>query len=210
MGSRGTLSTQPSKVLPLALMAKTCWVTKETEAEITYHRGEEDGTTCWLCQQHSTTPRRLRVHLPQHFITTFCPCGELSYHMDYILCHQRTMNCYQGHLYDVDEASYHKFLRLIQPLITVHFERFSQGFPTLRHITLGLVIKPPGYRRSHTSHSSSEPSSRPRTLLRVILQRIDTQPQKRSPSPLLPTDRKRRWQSSSRPVIPLWLATYGR
>lgn len=97
MGSRDALPTQPSKVLPPALMAKTCWVTKETEAEITYHRGEEDGTTCWLCQQHSTTPRRLRVHLPQHFITTFCPCGELSYHMDYILCHQRTMNCYQGH-----------------------------------------------------------------------------------------------------------------
>jgi len=150
-------------------MAKTCLVTKETETEITYHRGDEDGTTCWLCQQHFTTPRRLRAHLPQHFITTFCPCGEFSYHRDYIPRHQRTMNCYQGHLYDVDEAFYHKFLRLIRPLITAP-----------RPITLGPVIKPPGYRRPHTSHFSSEPISCPRTLPRVILQRIDTQPRKHS------------------------------
>jgi len=78
-----------STVLPNILVKKSNWVTEDTEAVITQNRGDDNCTTCRLCQQHFTTPRRLRVHLPQHFITTFCPCGECSYHRDYILRHQR-------------------------------------------------------------------------------------------------------------------------
>jgi len=191
-----TPTTRPRKALPAILLTQTCWITKDTEAQITYHRGDEDSTTCWWCQQHFTTPRHLRVHLPQHFITTFCPCGEYSYHSDYILRHQRTM----GHLYDVDEASYQKFLRLIQPLIMdlARYERLAQGFPAPRPITHRPVPKPPGYKKPRTL-LSSEPIPRPRILPRVVLQRIDTQPCKRSLSPVSPTDRKRRWQSSSPP-----------
>jgi len=188
-----TSTDPPSKALPTILLTQTRWVTKDTETQIAYHRGDKDGTACHLCQQHFTTPRRLRVHLPQHFITTFCPCGEYSYHRDYIIRHQRKMGCYTGHLYDVDEASYPKFLKLIRPLITdpVHYERLSQGFSAPRPITHGPVPKPPRYRIPRTS-LLPESIPHPRTLPRVILQRIDTQPCKPSLSSLSSTDRKRR------------------
>jgi len=48
-------------------------VTDETEALIKDNRGDDNCTTCRLCQQQFTTHRRLRVHVPQHYITTFCP-----------------------------------------------------------------------------------------------------------------------------------------
>jgi len=193
-----TSTDPPSKGLPLLLLSQTCWVTKDTEAQIAHHRGDEDGTTCQLCQQHFTTPRRLRVHLPQHFITTFCPCGEYSYHRDHILRPQRAMGCYTGHLYDVDEASYPKFPTLIRPLITdpVRYERLSQGFLSPRPITHRPVPTPPSYRKPRTSLLPAS-IPHPRTLPRVILQRIDIQPRKSSLSPLPSSDRKRRWQSSS-------------
>jgi len=80
---------EPSfKVLPDILLAQHSWVTKETEALIKRNRGNDNCTTCRLCQQHFITPRRLRDHGPQNYITTFCPCGEYSYHRDYILRHQ--------------------------------------------------------------------------------------------------------------------------
>jgi len=103
-----------STVLPDILLKKSNWVTEDTEALIKQNRGDNECTTCWLCQQHFTTPRRLRVHIPQHFITTFCPC-EYSYHRDYILRHQRTMECHTGHLYDVDEPYFLAFLNIIKP-----------------------------------------------------------------------------------------------
>jgi len=76
-----------STVLPDILLAQSNWVTKETDALIKWNRGNDNCTTCRLCQQHFTTPPRFSVHIPQHFITTFCPCGEYSYHRDYILRH---------------------------------------------------------------------------------------------------------------------------
>jgi len=142
--------TEPiSATLPEILLNQTSWITTETETLILHHRRDKDCTTCRLSQQHFTTPRRLRVHVPQHFITTFCPCGEYSYHRDYILRHQRTMNCHTEHLYDVDEASFPKFLGLIKPFISdsVRYKRLSQGFPAPRAITHGPVPKPPGYRK---------------------------------------------------------------
>jgi len=129
------------------------------ETLIQRHRGDEDCTTCRLCQQHFTTPRRLRVHVPQHFITTFCPCGEYSYHRDYILRHRRTMDCHTGHLHDVDETSFPTFLGLIKPFISdlVCYERLSQGFPAPRAVTHGPVPKPPGYKKSASPPAHTVP-----------------------------------------------------
>jgi len=111
--------TEPtSATLPEVLINHSSWITRDTETLIQRYRGDDDCTTCRLCQQHFTTPRRLRVHIAQHFITTFCPCGEYSYHRDYILRHQRTMECHPGHLYDVDELSFPTFLGLIKPFIS--------------------------------------------------------------------------------------------
>jgi len=58
-----TPTNQPSQALSATLLTKTCWVTKDTETRIAYHRGDEDGMTCWLCQQHFTTLRRLKLRL---------------------------------------------------------------------------------------------------------------------------------------------------
>jgi len=154
--------TEPtSATLPEILINQSSWVIRDTETLIQRHRGDEDCTTCRLCQQHFTTPRRLRVHVPQHFITTFCLCGEYSYHRDYIFRHQRMMECHSGHLYDVDELSFPTFLGLIKPFIAdpVRYERLSQGFPAPRAVTHRPVIKPPDIRSLHhlCPHRSSTP-----------------------------------------------------
>jgi len=166
---------------------------------ILHHREDEGCTTCRLCQQHFTTPRRLRVHVPQHFITTFCPCGEYSYYRDYILRHQRTMNCHTGHLYDTDETSFPTFLGLIKLFISdpVHYKRLSQRFPAPRAVTHGPIPNPQDTRSMHPP-PPAHTVPRPQTLPRVVLQRIDAQPRKRSPSPVSSsTFQKQQWQSSS-------------
>jgi len=112
-----TQDESQTAALPTILLKKSNWVTDKTETLIKDNRGDDNCTTCRLCQQQFTTHRRLWVHVPQHCITTFCPCGEFSYHRDYVLCHQRTMACYTGNLHDVDE---HLFPHLPQHYQAVH------------------------------------------------------------------------------------------
>jgi len=165
---------------------------------IQQNREDDNCTTCRLFQQHFTTPRHLQVHIPQHFITTFCPCGEYSYHRDYILCHQRTMECHPGHLYDVDKLSFPTFLGLIKPFISdpVRYERLSQEFPAPHAITQGPCPKPPGFRKLSSPPTHTVP--RPSTLPRVVLQCIEVPQRRRPSSPVSPQpSQKRRWQSSS-------------
>jgi len=50
--------------LPTILLKKSNWVTDETKALIKDNRGDDNCTTCRLCQQQFTTHRRLRVHVP--------------------------------------------------------------------------------------------------------------------------------------------------
>jgi len=166
------------------------------------YRGPDDCTTCRLCQQHFSSHRRLRVHIPQHFLTTFCPCGEYSYHRDYILRHQRIMKCHTGHLFDVDRHNFITFLSIIKPFIMdpAHYDRLKQEFPSPRPITSGPCTRPTGYKESSKSLtlSSSQPVLPPKSLPRVLLQRVDVPQKRRSPSPIphQPTA-KRRWLSSS-------------
>jgi len=163
--------------LPDVLLERHSWVAPETEESIRDHRGDDSCTTCRLCQQHSSTNRRLRVHIPQHFLTTFCPCGEYSYHRDYILRHQCTMECHSGHLFDVDRHYFPTFLNLIKPFISdlSRYERLKQEFPSPRPITHGPYSKPPGYRK-HSESQLSPPAQmipRPASLPRVVLQRVE-------------------------------------
>jgi len=81
----GTSSTCPRK-LPVILLRTTNPGCKENPRPLDLS----------FMQQIFTTPQKLNVHMPQHFVTTFCPCGDFSYHRNYILRHQRTMGCYQG------------------------------------------------------------------------------------------------------------------
>jgi len=188
--------------LPTILLKQSNWVTDDTESLIRSNRGDDNCTTCRLCQQQFTTPRRLRVHVPQHFITTFCPCGEFSYHRDYILRHQRTMACYTGHLYDVDEPLFPTFLNIIKPCISdpIRYERLLQGFPSPRAITQGPCPAPPGYKKNLKSRPSPPVKTvpRPKTMPRVVLQRIEIPQEQLSPSSSPPRpSRKRRWHSPS-------------
>jgi len=174
--------------------------------EIQKHRRNEGNTECRLCQQHFRTHCRLRVHLPQHFVTTFCPCGEYSYHRDYVL-RQWTMSCFPGHPYDVDNNLYPTFLNLIRPFVTdpAPLARLAQGFPSPQPITLGPAAKPPGY----SARSPTTSIRRPKTIPRVLLQHIDTQAYT-LPPPLPQADRKRRrsHQSPSHPSP--WPVTCGK
>jgi len=180
--------TSTTKHLPHQLETTPSWTTPATEMEMKKYRGDDNNRECRLCQQRFTTHCRLRVHLPQHFITTFCPCGEYSYNRDHVLHHQRTMHCFKGHVHDVDESSYPSFLEIIRPLITdsARLSRLEQGFPPPRPVIPGPVGKP--------SESSNSPPldsvRRPQTLPSVVLQRVDTQAYTLLP-PLPPTQRKR-------------------
>jgi len=177
----------PPTSLPDVLLKQHSWVIQETEDKIQTHRGSDECTTCRLCQQHFSTHRRLRVHIPQHFITTFCPCSEFSYHRDYILRHQRTMECHVGHLYDVDRQFFPTFLNLIKLFLTdlSRFERLKQRFPSPRIITHRPCPRPPKYKKP-TRPPPSPPAQtipRPTSLPRVALQRIEVPRKRRSPFP---------------------------
>jgi len=192
----------PPTSLPDILLQRHSWVTQETEEQIQTHCGSDDCTTCRLCQQYFSTHCRLRVHVPQHFITTLCSCGEFSYHRDYILRHQHTMGCHVGHLHDVDGHNFPTFLNLIKPFITdlPRLERLKQGFPSPRLITYRLCPRPPKYKKPARPPSSppAQTIPRPTTLPRVVLHRIEVPRKRRSPSPVSSQpSNKRRWHSSS-------------
>jgi len=188
--------------LPTILLKKSNWVTDDTETLIRNNRGDDNCTTCRLCQQQFTTHRRLRVHVPQHFITTFCPCGEFSYHRDYVLRHQRTMACYTGHLYDVDEHLFPTLLNIIKPCISdsSSYTWLLQGFLSPRDITQGPCPAPRGYKKNLKPRPSplAKTVPRPKTMPRVVLQRIEIPQEQLSPSSSSPRpSRKRRWHSPS-------------
>jgi len=136
--------------LPTILYKKSNWVTEETETLIRNHKGDDNCTICRLCQQQFTTHRRLRVHVPQHYITTFCPCGEFSCHRDYVLRHQRTMACYTEYLYDVDEHLFPTFLTIIKPCITDH-SRYARDSPHLEKSLKDPAPLPADLRRHRKS-----------------------------------------------------------
>jgi len=188
--------------LPTILSKKSNWVTDETEALIKDNQGDDNCTTCRLCRQQFTTHRRLRVHVPQHYITTFCPGGKFSYHRNYVLRHQRTMACYTGHLYDVDEHLFPTFLNIIKLCISdlSRYTRLLQGFPSPREITQGPCLAPRRHKKNLKAPSSPPAQTVPRlkTLPRVVLQRIKIlQEQLSLPSSPLRPSRKRHWHSPS-------------
>jgi len=179
----------PPTSLPDILLKQYSWVAQKTEEQIRSHRGDDNNTTCRLCQQHFSTNRRLRVHIPQHLLTTFCPCGEFSYHRDYILRHQRTMGCHVRHLYDVDRHKFSTFFNMIKPFVTdpPRLKRLKQGFPSPRPITHGPCLKQPRIKKSAKlpSPPPAQTIPRPTTLPQSVLQRIEIPNKRSSPLPSL-------------------------
>jgi len=112
------------------------------------------------------------------------------------------MACYTGHLYDVDEHLFPTFLNIIKPCISdlSRYIRLLQGFPSPREITQG----PCSAQRKHKKNlkAQSSPSAqtvpRPKTLPRVVLQRVEIPQEQLSPSSSSPRPScKRRWHSPS-------------
>jgi len=111
------------------------------------------------------------------------------------------MKCHTGRLFDVDRHNFVTFLSVIKPFVTdpSRYDRLKQGFPSPRPITSGPCTRPTSHKESSTSStSSSQPIPPPKSLPRVLLQRIDVPRKRRSPSPVphQPAP-KQRWLSSS-------------
>jgi len=104
--------------LPQALLKRTNWTTRRTRMLIQTLIGTDDNRRCGECRRTFSTLKRLKVHIPQHFTVTFCPCGVHHFYRDAILRHQRTQTCYTGHLYEVDADSYTEFRDLVLPHVT--------------------------------------------------------------------------------------------
>jgi len=113
-----TETTDQTLVLPQALLRQTTWTTRRTRTLIQALIGTDDNRQCDECRQTFSTVKRLRVHIPQHFTITFCPCGFHHFCRNMILRDQRTQDCYTGHLYEVDADSYTEFIDLMLPHVT--------------------------------------------------------------------------------------------
>jgi len=113
-----TVAKDTTLALPRALLGRTNWTTRRTRTLIEAIVGTDDNRQCTECRRILSTTRRLRIHVPQHFTVTFCPCGVHHFCRDTILRHQRTRDCYVGHLYEVDADSYTEFRDLILPHVT--------------------------------------------------------------------------------------------
>jgi len=100
-----TEMTNQTVALPQALLNRTNWTTRQTRTLIHALIGTNDNSRCDKCQQTFSTMKRPKIHIPPHFTVTFCPCGVHHFYRDAILQHQRTQNCYTGHLYEVDADS---------------------------------------------------------------------------------------------------------
>jgi len=111
-------TTELNLALPQALLKRTNWTTRRTRMLIQTLIGTDDNLRCGECRWTFSTQKRLKVHIPQHFTVTFCPCGVHHFYRDAILRHQRTQTCYTGHLYEVDADSYAEFRDLVLPHVT--------------------------------------------------------------------------------------------
>jgi len=120
--------------LPQALLNRTNWTTRRTRMLIQTLIGTDDNRRCGECRRTFSTMKRLKIHIPQHFTVTFCPCGVHHFYRDAILRHQRTQTCYTGHLYEVDADSYTEFRDLILPHVTDTDRRQTllEKFPATR------------------------------------------------------------------------------
>jgi len=124
-----------------------------------------------LCQQISITSRRLKVHMPQHFITPFCPCGEYSYDRDYILMHQRTMKCHVANLFDVDEPTFPEFFTIIRPLVkdSSRLTHLSKGYSHPKaHYSRTLAASPLCQGKMNKNTTVPLPLSSPQVVLRGL------------------------------------------
>jgi len=158
-----TETTDQTIALPQALLRRTNWTTRRTRTLIQALIGTDDNRQCDECRRTFSTMKRLKIHIPQHFTVTFCPCGVHHFYRDAILRHQRTQNCYTGHLYEVDADSYTEFRDLILPHVTDPHRRQT------------LLNQFPATRPTVESNSDTDPQP-PETTTTTHTPEVTTQP----------------------------------
>lgn len=91
------------------------YCSKTTRKRIAQGLGSANNTSCKVCQLTFKHRRRLRAHVPQHFVRLFCNCGYASSSRDVMVKHQRFASRKQPSKHDtfetVDEQKYEKFCR---------------------------------------------------------------------------------------------------
>ena len=101
-----------------------------------------DRTKKWLTDNiypctNSAAKKHVQVHLKQHMVHMFCPCGYSNTSRDSVYDHQSSHQAEghpghgprAGYIYQVDYASYHRWTELMR--WTDH-PRFPDPHPTLR------------------------------------------------------------------------------
>jgi len=196
-----TETTDQTLALPQALLRWTTWSTRRTCTFIQALIGTDDNRRCDECKQTFSTMKRLKIHIPQHFTVTFCPCGVHHFYRDAILRHQRTQNCYTEHLYEVDADSYIEFRDLILPHVTDpdHRQTLLDQFPETRPTVESDSDADPQPLETTTTTPALEITIQP---LRIIVSRTgrtiggDSQPPTTTIS-YLPSRRQKKRKSTS-------------
>jgi len=84
-----------------ALLNRTNWTTRRTRMLIQTLLGTDDNRRCVECRRTFSTTKRLKIHVPQHFTVTFCPCGVHTVSLRSLLsrfrhCFMLYINGFQG------------------------------------------------------------------------------------------------------------------
>jgi len=103
--------------LPRIFSTRSHWTSSKTRILIAEACGGPNNTECPSCGRNFTSHRRLRIHVQQHYVNSFCPCGEFSFQCDYVLKHQRIARCHTGRIFDVDLDNYPSFGISLCPIL---------------------------------------------------------------------------------------------
>ena len=142
------------------------WLTEDTRYKVAEAISGRYRDTCKYCDLRAPT-RRLRVHVRQHFIRCFCPCGFNRVSRHSVGDHQRRNGRSSlhggtdGKIYEVDKESYPAFCTAID---WEDPEPFQECVPNLQ--PKDQPAEPRVKRRRPSPPPSAPPSASPRKRAR--------------------------------------------
>ena len=135
------------------------WLTEETRHKVAEGIVGQYRDTCKYCKLTAPT-RRLRIHVRQHFIRYYCPCGFNRVSRDSVGDHQRKNSRGSlhggtiGKTYEVDKASYPALCRAME---WEEPEPFQDCTPNLQPREQPTEARPKRRRRPPSSPASANP-----------------------------------------------------
>ena len=109
----------PRRPRRITVRTSARWLTEETRHKVAESLVGQYRDTCKYCQLTAPT-KRLGVHVRQHFIRYYCPCGFNRVSRDSVGDHQRRNSRGSlhggstGKIYEVDKASYPALCRAME------------------------------------------------------------------------------------------------